>query len=50
MFIFATNEFGGSSCGRDGCTCWCESGASPDGSCSMDENRSFNLYKFIKDE
>jgi hypothetical protein len=47
MFIFSTNEFGDSICGHNGCECWCEMEANPDGSCNTRSHVGYKLYKFI---
>ena len=49
MFIFGTNEFVSedTSCDEDGCECYCETDATRDGNCDMEDHNSYNLYKFV---
>ena len=46
MFIYGTNDFETKRCKYDGCRCFCETEASPDGTCSMVTNDGYRLYKF----
>ena len=49
MFIYGTNDFGDSICkinDNEYCPCFCEK-SSEDGECSMIENKSYNLYKYV---
>jgi len=52
MFIFGTNEFGfedqyGKRCDGRGCDCYCETEATSDGNCEMEDHEGYNLYKFV---
>ena len=49
MFIFGTNDFGTNRCStsnRSKCKCWCQKGASADGSCSAHNHNGYKLYKY----
>ena len=49
MFIYGTNDFGNSRCktnDNEDCPCYCET-SSEDGECSMVENKSYKLYKYV---
>ena len=46
MFIFGTNDFGEDRCNGDGCTCFCESSAENNGTCSTMLNKGYRLYRF----
>ena len=47
MFIFGTNDFGNDRCSEHGCSCSCETSATPDGTCTTVSNSGYRLYKFI---
>ena len=46
MFIFGTNDFGTNRCYDDGCECFCETSASPIGSCNTISHEGYRLYKY----
>ena len=47
MFIFGTNDFGNNQCFSDGCRCYCETGATDQGTCEiMNNHDGFRLYKY----
>ena len=53
MFIFGTNDFGKDRCDvringiyLEGCFCYCETSAKPDGTCNMKKHNGYRLYKF----
>ena len=54
MFAFGTNDFGRPRCNVDkwqnGCACYCETAAMPDGTCSMASHNGLRLYKYEKGE
>ena len=53
MFIFGTNDFGWTwegwwhPCNDEGCSCYCEISAKDNGTCDMQANEGFRLYKFL---
>ena len=47
MFTFGTNDFGRDRCHEKGCSCSCETSATPDGTCNMVSHSGYRLYKFI---
>ena len=46
MFVYGTNDFGTIRCKGDGCVCFCETEASPDGTCPMNTHNGYRLYRF----
>ena len=45
MFIYARK--GSTSCGSNGCRCYCEKSATADGTCELESNYAYNLYRII---
>ena len=48
MFIYGTNDFGDNRCFSNGCACFCETAAAPEGTCSKVGNSGYKLYKYEK--
>ena len=52
MFALGTNDFGNDRCNVDsykhGCSCLCETGAKPDGTCDIIGATGYRLYKYKK--
>ena len=52
MFALGTNDFGNDRCNVDGykhgCSCLCETGAKPDGTCDIVGATGYRLYKYKK--
>ena len=48
MFIFGTNDHGLKKCDEYGCICFCETESTAVGTCNMENNMGFNLYRFNK--
>ena len=46
MFIFGTNDYSEYRCFINGCHCYCETGASNDGTCNIVKNNGYRLYKY----
>ena len=46
MFIYGTNDFGEERCFADGCSCFCETSAMPNGTCNTTSHMGFVLYKY----
>ena len=46
MFIYGTNDFGEERCFADGCSCFCETSAMPNGTCNTTSHMGFLLYKY----
>ena len=46
MFAFGTNDYGTVRCGETGCSCYCETAASSEGTCSEGFHLGFRLYKY----
>ena len=46
MFIFGTNDYGTDRCNDDGCSCYCETSATEEGTCNRKNHNGFRLYKF----
>ena len=46
MFAFGTNDYGTVRCGETGCSCYCETAASSEGTCSENSHPGFRLYKY----
>ena len=45
MFIYQNDPK--SSCKLYGCMCYCQTAASPDGTCEQEDIEAYNLYRFI---
>ena len=48
MFAFGTNDYGTIRCENGKCSCFCETAATIDGSCSIVSHSGFRLYKFLQ--
>jgi len=46
MFAFGTNDYGMERCWEGGCSCYCETAASSEGTCSEGFHLGFRLYKY----
>ena len=49
MFAYGTNDYGNERCTSTGCTCYCETAASMDGTCSQRSHTGYRLYKYKND-
>ena len=52
MFAYGTNDFGAADdrcvAGSGGCLCWCYPEVSADGTCTLQTNDGYRLYRFFK--
>ena len=46
MFAFGTNDYGTIRCWENGCSCYCETAASSEGTCSQSNHNGYRLYKY----
>ena len=46
MFAFGTNDFGTNRCNDDGCSCYCETSATEEGTCKRVDHNGYRLYKY----
>ena len=46
MFVFGTNDYGEARCWDEGCSCYCETSATEEGTCSTVNHRGYRLYKY----
>ena len=49
MFAFGTNDYGNPRCNKDGCTCLCETAATSDGTCNIQDNTGYRLYRIYQE-
>ena len=47
MFIFGTNDYGTTRCNDEGCECYCETSATPEGLCDQVPHNGYRLYKYL---
>ena len=45
LFVYGTNDFGGTRCYETGCNCICETAANADGTCSRIGHAGYRLFK-----
>jgi hypothetical protein len=46
MFAFGTNDFGTDRCNDEGCSCYCETSATEEGTCEREDHNGYRLYKY----
>ena len=46
MFAFGTNDFGTNRCNDKGCSCYCETSATVEGTCERVDHNGYRLYKY----
>ena len=46
MFAFGTNDYLTNRCNNDGCSCYCETSATEDGTCNSVNHNGYRLYKY----
>ena len=46
MFIVGTTDYGAGTCGDKKCSCFCETGATIDGTCKLADSTGYRVYKF----
>ena len=47
MFIFGTDDYGEIRCNDDGCHCYCETSAAPNGTCDEVNHNGYRLYRIM---
>ena len=46
MFIYGTNDYGGTRCDETGCKCICERAASAVNTCDQIDHKGYRLYQY----
>ena len=46
MFAFGTNDFLENRCNEEGCSCYCETSATEEGTCEKVDHNGYRLYKY----